>query len=461
MTLEIVEQLRAIVGDRGIVAGDAVSSRTGNLWTGAALNAMALVRPKTTEEVSAVLACCNEAGQSIIPIGGLTGLVEGQEAQSHEIALSMERMNAIEGLDETGRTMAVQSGTILQTVQERAADAGLMFPLDLGARASCTIGGNIATNAGGVRVVRYGMMRNLVLGLEAVLADGTVLDGMSGLIKNNTGYDLKQFFVGSEGTLGVITRAVLRLHEALPGVATAFLSVPNWDAVVTLLRFFDREVAGGVIAYEVMWRDYFELNTGETSDIKSPFNDPVAFYVIVEIPQRTTGTDSDEMEELLARAFEDELIVDGILPKSEEERQRLWEIRESFEPEKRRFDVTHGFDVSLNTDDMDDYVEAVRSNLQRAIPAAKLFTMGHIGDNNIHFSVSDVAKEDMGPVYDIIYEPLRDLSGSISAEHGIGLEKKAYLNVSRTPAEIDMMRAIKRAFDPKNILNPGKVFDLE
>jgi FAD/FMN-containing dehydrogenase len=457
---DIIDKLRTIVGDKGLLEGEAVTSRTGNLWTGAALKAKALVRPASTQEVSAVLTCCNDAGQAIIPVGGLTGLVEGQEAQSHEIVLSLERMNAIEDIDVTGRTVTVQGGAILQTVQEKADGAGLMFPLDLGARASCTIGGNIATNAGGVRVVRYGMMRNLVLGLEAVLADGTILNSMSGLIKNNTGYDLKQLFVGSEGTLGVVTRAVLRLHEGLPGVGTAFLSVPTWDAVMALLRFFDRRAAGGVIAFEVSWRDYFELNTGETSDVKSPFDDPVAFYVIVEIPVQDSESGNHELEELLGEAFEDELIVDGIIPKSEEERQRLWEIRESFEPEKRRYDVTHGFDVSLKTEAMNNYVETIRRTLHEKIPEADLFTMGHIGDNNIHFSVAGVAKEDMGPVNDIIYEPLKALNGSVSAEHGIGLEKKPYLGISRTPEELDMMKRIKTLFDPNNILNPGKIFDI-
>ncbi|MBT5351007.1 MAG: FAD-binding oxidoreductase, partial [Rhodospirillales bacterium] len=451
----IIQKLHAIVGDKGLLTGDAVTSRTGNLWTGEALNAKAMVRPASTAEVSAVLACCNDAKQPVVPAGGLTGLVEGQQASAGEILLSLERMNTIEDMNETDRTMTVQGGAILEIVQQKAEAAGLMFPLDLGARASCTIGGNIATNAGGVRVVRYGMMRNLVLGLEAVLADGTVLDGMSGLIKNNTGYDLKHLFVGSEGTLGVVTRAVLRLHEALPGVGTAFLSVPTWDAVVALLRFFDSHVAGGVIAYEVMWRDYFELNTGDTSDVKSPFNDSVEFYVIVEIPLQDPEAGAHELEELLGTAMEDELIVDGIIPKSEQERQKLWEIRESFEPEKRRFDETHGFDVSLSTAIMNDYVETVRRNLADTAPQAKLFTMGHIGDNNIHFSVSDVAKEDMGPVNDIIYGPLKKIHGSVSAEHGIGLEKKSYLCISRTDEELKMMRGIKRLFDPNNILNPG------
>ncbi len=256
---DIIHELRAIVGEKGVLDTDALSSRVGNVWSGAALNAKALVRPSSTHEVSQVLAHCNKVGQPVVPLGGMTGLADAGKTEPHEIALTMERMNAIENVDEIGRTMTVQGGVILQNVHEKADEAGLMFPLDLGARASCTIGGNIATNAGGVRVVRYGMMRNQLLGLEAVLADGTVLNGMSSLIKNNTGYDLKQLFVGSEGTLGVVTRAVLRLHEALPGVGTAFLSVPDWVAVMKLLRTLDKKVAGGTTTFISLLAGYTRI----------------------------------------------------------------------------------------------------------------------------------------------------------------------------------------------------------
>jgi len=457
---DIIHELRAIVGEKGVLDTDALSSRVGNVWSGAALNAKALVRPSSTHEVSQVLAHCNKIGQPIVPLGGMTGLADAGKTEPHEIALSMERMNAIENVDEIGRTMTVQGGVILQNVHEKADEAGLMFPLDLGARASCTIGGNIATNAGGVRVVRYGMMRNQVLGLEAVLADGTVLNGMSSLIKNNTGYDLKQLFVGSEGTLGVVTRAVLRLHEALPGVGTAFLSVPNWDAVMKLLRTLDKKVAGGVIAYEVMWRDYYEVNTGETSDVKSPFSDPVEFFVIAEMPFLNPETGNGEMEELLAQVFEDGLIVDGVIPKSEEECERLWQIRESFEPEKKLYDTGYYFDVSLDLAAMDDYVNSVRTELKLVAPQADLLPMGHIGDNNIHLSLGGIHENQIEAACAIVYEPLKELNGSVSAEHGIGLEKKAYLGISRTPEEMEIMRRIKTLFDPNNILNPGKIFDL-
>ncbi|MDH3389980.1 MAG: FAD-binding oxidoreductase, partial [Gammaproteobacteria bacterium] len=233
---ELLLQLEAVVGTAGIVTGKALSGRSAGIWSGEALEALALLRPKTTDEVSRVMRLCHAAGQVVVPAGGMTGLAGGHQSTAADIVLSSERMNRIESMDARARTMVVEAGAILQTVQQRAAEDGLMFALDLGARASCTIGGNIATNAGGVRVLRYGMMRDQLLGLEVVLADGSVVSSMFDLLKNNTGYDLRQMFVGSEGTLGVITRAVLRLHEAPRAIETALLAVPTWDQVMELLR---------------------------------------------------------------------------------------------------------------------------------------------------------------------------------------------------------------------------------
>ncbi len=450
-----------IVGDSGVLSGDALTGRSAGVWAGGEFQALALVRPGSTEEVSAVLRVCNEAGQSVVPVGGMSGLVGAHQTGPDDIALSLERMTVIENLDTQSRTMTVQAGAILQTVQERAADAGLMFPLDLGARASCTIGGNIATNAGGVRVIRYGMMRDLVLGLEAVLADGTVISSMSGLMKNNAGYDVRQMFVGSEGTLGVVTRAILRLYEAPPGVETALLAVPSWDAVMGLLRHFDRTLAGGLVAFEVMWRDYFDLNTGPYSDVDSPLSESAPFYVLMEVFVADAEKGRGELESLLMQCIESGDVVDGVIAKSEAERLEIWQIRESFEPEKNRFGMAHGYDISLRIEDMDVYVETVRQHLTTRYRGSELFVLGHIGDGNIHFSVANVDKADLPGMNDIIYGPLRDLNGSVSAEHGIGLEKKAYLGVTRSAAEIDLMRRTKMMMDPKGILNPGKVFDLQ
>jgi len=390
----------------------------------------------------------------------MTGLAGAHDTGPNDIALSLERMAVIENLDTQSRTMTVQGGTILQTVQERAAQANLMFPLDLGARASCTIGGNIATNAGGVRVIRYGMMRELVLGLEAVLADGTVISSMSGLMKNNTGYDLRQMFVGSEGTLGVVTRAILRLYEAPLGIETALLAVPSWDAVMELLRHFDRALAGGLIAFEVMWWDYFDLNTGPYSDVDSPLREEAPFYVLMEAFVADAEQGRVGLESLLTCCIEQRDVVDGVIAKSEAERLKIWQIRESYEPERKRFGPTYGYDVSLRIEDMDTYVENVRQELKTRWHESELFVLGHIGDGNIHFSVANVSTDDLPETSKIIYGLLRDLNGSVSAEHGIGLEKKAYLGITRSAVEIDLMRRTKKMMDPRGILNPGKIFDL-
>ncbi len=456
----LVSQLTEVVGDAGILTGKALAGRSAGIWSGEALKALALVRPKSTEEVSAVLKICHQARQSVIPAGGMTGLVGGHESGDTDIVLSLERMNSIESCDPRSRTMVVEAGTILQTIQEKASDAGLMFPLDLGARASCTIGGNIATNAGGVRVLRYGMTRDLVLGLEVVLADGTVVSSMFDMLKNNTGYDLKQWFVGSEGTLGVVTRAVLRLYEAPIATETALLAVPSWEDVMGLLRHFDGVLAGGLVAFEVLWRNHYELNTGPYSELEPPLSESAPYYVLIDVFISDAKQGRENLEALLMQCLEENKIVDGALASSETERLKFWQIRENFEPEQNKFDTICGYDVSLPIEAMEKYVEAVETNLISQFPDAELYAYGHIGDGNLHFSIYPGVAKDFDVVNKIIYGPLKDLNGSVSAEHGIGLEKKAYLSLTRSETEIDLMRRMKMMMDPNGILNPGKLFDL-
>ena len=408
-----------------------------------------------------MLKACHEAKQCVVPVGGMTGLAEAHKTGPNDIALSLERMNAIESVDTRSRKMTVQAGAILQKVQESAEQADLMFPLDLGARASCCIGGNIATNAGGVRVIRYGMTRSLILGLEAVLADGTIISSMSGLMKNNTGYDLSQLFIGAEGTLGVVTRAVLRLYEAPKAVETALLAAPSWNAVMALLRRFDSALSGGLVAFEVMWRDYYDLNTGPYSELTPPLSESSPFYILIDVFVNNTESGREAIEALLMENIERGDIADAVIAQSETQRLKIWQIREDFEPEQKRFTESFGFDVSLDIEDMDDYVEGIRQQLKEALPSAELFALGHIGDGNIHLLVANIEQHELGKAGEIIYQPLRELNGSVSAEHGIGLEKKAYLGFTRSPAEIDLMRQMKKMMDPHGIMNPGKVFDLD
>jgi FAD/FMN-containing dehydrogenase len=357
--------------------------------------------------------------------------------------------------------MVVEAGVILQTVHEAAAEFDLMFALDLGARASCTIGGNIATNAGGVRVLRYGMMRDQVLGLEVVLVDGSVISSMFKMLKNNTGYDLRQMFIGSEGTLGIVTRAVLRLHEAPLAIETALLAVPCWKNVMALLRYFDAALPGALAAFEVLWRDHYDLNTGPHSTVDPPLETSTPYYILMDVFISDADQGRANLEALLTDCLEREEIVDGALASSETERGKFWQIRESFEPEQDSYDVIYGYDVSLPLEAMEQYVDSVRASLYERFNDAALLAYGHIGDGNLHFSIYPGVARDRDVVDEMVYHPLRALHGSVSAEHGIGLEKKAYLEYTRSESEIELMRRTKRMMDPQNILNPGKLFDLD
>ncbi len=457
---DLLEQLEAVVGRAGILRGDGLAGRSAGIWSNRPLEALALVRPASTDEVARVMRICHAAGQSVVPAGGMTGLAGGHESGAADIVLSTERMNRIEAVDPRARTMVVEAGVILQNVHERAAEDGLMFALDLGARASCTIGGNIATNAGGVRVLRYGMTREQVLGLEVVLADGSVVSSMFDMLKNNTGYDLRQMFIGSEGTLGIVTRAVLRLREAPLATETAMLAVPSWDKVMELLRYFDAALPGALAAFEVLWRDFYALNTGQYSDIDPPLDTAAPFYILLDVFISDPDRGRDNLEALLTTCLEQAEIVDGTLATSEAERARLWQIRENFEPEQRRYEVMFGYDVSLPIERMPQYVDTVRANLRADHADAEVFAYGHIGDGNLHFSIYPAAAN-RDTVDEIVYSPLKALHGSVSAEHGIGVEKKAYLGYTRSAAEIELMRRTKLMLDPANVLNPGKLFDLE
>jgi FAD/FMN-containing dehydrogenase len=419
---------------------------------------VAVVRPRSTEEVSMVLKLCHDAKQAVVPWGGKTGLVEGANSDN-AVAISLERMNAIEEIDSEGATMTVQAGCVLQTVCEAADAKGLFFPLDLGARGSATIGGNISTNAGGNRVIRYGMMRELVLGLEAVLADGTVMSSMNHLIKNNAGYDPKQIFIGSEGTLGIVTRAVLRLRPKARSQNTAFVAVDGFQALPQLLRSVERGLGGSLSAFEVMWEDFYRLVTTEPALGKPPVAYGHPYYVLIEALGGDQEEDANRFERVLASQIEDGSISDAVIAKSQGERDRMWALRDDVAQVARNAPI-FTFDVSLKLNAMEAYVREVQESLRSRWPKATLMVFGHLGDGNLHLipGVGDGSGEARHAVENIIYGALRKCGGSVSAEHGIGLEKRDYLAWSRNSEEIALMRTLKRALDPHNILNPGKIF---
>jgi FAD/FMN-containing dehydrogenase len=458
MTQALPEELRAIVGEQGVLEGDVVRQRAAVLWHGR-VDASLLVRPRNTEQVSKVLALCHARGQSVVTHGGLTGLVNGADAATGDIVLSLESMNAIERVDVPGRTLRAQAGAKLGNVQREAEKHGMVFPLDLGARDSATVGGNISTNAGGLRVLRYGMMRNLVLGIEAVLADGTVLTSLNRMLKNNAGYDLKQLFIGSEGTLGVVTRAELRLVSRTHSQETLLAALPTFDALVDLLGRLDAGLGGQLAAFEALWGNYYDLNTAAPAQNAPPLARGAPFYAIAETLGGDPESDRARLEAVLGDALSAGVITDVTLASSETERRAIWNIREDVWQPKHIAPLLT-FDVSLPIENMKAYVEEVNAAVDAFAGENRSFVFGHMADGNLHLVIAagdDAATR--AKVEEMVYRPLAAIGGSVSAEHGIGLEKRAYLPLSRTPAEISTMRLIKRALDPKGILNPGKVFE--
>ncbi|MCE2436629.1 MAG: FAD-binding oxidoreductase [Pseudomonadales bacterium] len=454
-------ELRAIAGETGVLTGEQVRERLSGIWRKDPIQAHAIVRPRTNGEVSRVLELCNLRRQSVVAHGGLTGVVASAVTGPDDLVLSLERMNRIESVDTTNRTMTVQAGTILQRVQERADAEGMLFPLDLGARGSCTVGGNISTNAGGNRVIRYGMTRESVLGLEAVLADGTVVSSMNSMIKNNTGYDLKQLFIGSEGSLGVVTRAVLRLREKPRSRETVLIATRSFDQLPALLKLLDSRLNGTLSAFEVMWADFYALVTSFPAHQSPPLKHGYSHYVLAEALGGDPATDKERMLAALQEAAEEELVADAVLAQNESQRTSMWAVRDDVD-QIYQYDPMYTFDVSLRIGAMKDYVDSVEQELLAEFGADRYrkFTFGHMGDGNLHFAIHAGSDDAVHPLIErCVYEPLRAIGGSVSAEHGIGLEKKPYLSISRSDVEIEVMRRLKSALDPNGILNNGKIFD--
>jgi len=458
----LLDQIQEIVGPSGMLLGKDVASRSDAWPPMGGCQAKALVRPASTGEVSEILKLCHAAKQAVVTHGGLTGLVGGARADKEDIVISLERMNRIEPVDTANRTVTLEAGVLLQRVQEAAEDAGLLFPLDLGARGSATIGGNISTNAGGNSVIRYGMIRDQLLGVEAVLANGTIISSLKGVIKNNTGYDLKQLFIGSEGTLGIVTRAVLRLRPLPRSRNTALVAIEDFEQLGRFLRDMDSALGGTLSAFEVMWNDFYQLIVGGGDNHGQPLQLSHEFYVLIESTGGHEEADKSRFEGALEKALEQELIVDAVIAQSKQQREDLWAIRDDIEGLVKGLFPPITFDISLGIAQMDDYVEEVRQQLTERWPASRMVVFGHLGDGNIHLvlTVGSLEENEVHAVETIVYEALGRRQGVISAEHGIGLEKREYLQHSRSAEEIALMKTIKQALDPRGILNPGKIFVL-
>ena len=452
---ELLEKLSKVVSAGGLISGDALTERD---FPGANLP-IALVRPKSTEEVAQILAICHEMDQPVVPHGGLTGLVDATQSNQQELALSLERMNAIEDIDVQSRTMTVQAGVPLQTVQEKADEAGMFFPLDLGARGTATIGGNVSTNAGGNRVIRYGMMRDQVLGMEVVLADGTIISSMNKILKNNTGYDLKQLFIGSEGTLGVVTRLVLRMRPLPVSQEMALLAIDDFTKVTEFLNHIDSALGGTLSAYEVLWQDYYQLVTQPPAEGRAPLPDNYQYYVLLEALGGSITADQERFVTALTEALEQELIADAVIAQNQGERDALWAIRDDVGQVAQNAPI-FAFDISVSLNHMESYVEELKASLTERWPDHSCMIFGHLGDGNLHIIVGngDSSIEAKKAIDETVYAGLPARGGSVSAEHGIGLQKKEYLSWSRNSDEINLMKMLKQSLDPKDILNPGKIF---
>lgn len=456
----IVELLTETFGKECVRNRQEASLRVASNWRQQeSLNCRALLRPKTTDEVAKMLQICNEFNQPVVPHGGLTNVVGGVVTKPDEIALSLERMNVVEEINVQNKTVTVQAGVILQNLQKTLAENGQLFPLDLGAKGSCMIGGNIASNAGGLQALRYGVMRNLVLGLEVVLADGTIISSLNKMLKNNAGYDLKQLFIGSEGTLGIITRAVLKVDDLPKSKNTAFVALESFEKANLLLLVAKKQLKNDLTSFELLWQDYYRLMTSQPSPYSLPLPQTYPFYVLMEALGQDAGKDKILFDELLENSLEEGLIADAVIAQSQQELDQVWGIRENVELIFSVHSPVFLFDVSLAISDMDEYIKKIRSDLQNVWPAIHFYAFGHMGDGNLHLFIS-CGSDDLDTklrVDEIVYKPLQQIGGSISGEHGVGLEKKPWLYLSRTAEEIALMKALKKALDPKGILNPGKL----
>jgi FAD/FMN-containing dehydrogenase len=429
--------------------------------------ALGVVLPRSADEVSRVLAYCNANRLGVVPHGGNTSYCGGAtpDESGRQIVLSLRRLNRIRELDALGYSVTAEAGCVLADVQRAADEAGRFFPLSLGAEGTCQIGGNLATNAGGTHVLRFGMMRDLVLGLEVVLADGRVLPALSTLRKDNTGYDVKSLFLGAEGTLGVITAASLKLLPKPRSFATAFTAVPDVRAAVTLLAAL-REASGDLVSsFELVPRLALDLVVRHIPDTADPLDVPRPWYVLCELSSSQADADLDaRLEHTLAAALDAGLVTDASIAQSERERAAFWRLRESIPEAQRRDGASLKHDVSVPVAALAAFVDEAAAWIAAHVPDGRLVAYGHVGDGNLHFNLNQAPGAD--PARFLAREPevkraIHDLvhahRGSFSAEHGIGRLKVAELERYASPVELDLMRALKRVFDPHGILNPGKV----
>jgi FAD/FMN-containing dehydrogenase len=447
-------------GSASVVPPEDAAGRVISL-SGDRLPAVPLLRPGSTEELAFIVRQAHAAGRALVPLGGGTGLASGQlPCTGHEWYLSLERMRTIEAIDPVSRIAIVQAGVVLQTLQDEAAARGMLFAVDLGARGSATIGGMVSTNAGGERVLRFGMMREQVLGLEVVTADGTVLDLMDQVLKNNAGFDLKQLFIGSEGALGIVTRAVLRLRPAFAGRHAAFLALRTLQYLPAVLSRLESGLGGTLSAFELMWPEFLRtMSEGDAAPHRMPLTTGAAGYLLVESEGGDPQADQTRLITVLDAMLDDGSIDDAAIAQSETQRKAFWALRNDAPRIMDTWSPLASFDVSVPIAQMVDYVAETRAALSNRWSKARLLAFGHVADNNVHMIVSLGADTfaQYRAIADVVYAGVLVRHGSISAEHGIGMDKRDALAESRSSQVMVMMRQMKQWLDPRNLLNPGKV----
>ena len=464
----LLPALRAIVGGTHVLTDGDLTGYELDWRKRERGKALAVVRPASTAQVAAVVKACAEAGVSIVPQGGNTGMVVGStpDATGTQVVLSLTRMNAVRALDGGNLTITVEAGCVLQSLQDVCEKAGFLFPLSLASEGSCTIGGNLGTNAGGTQVVRYGNTRELCLGLEVVTAQGEVWSGLTGLRKDNTGYDLRHLFIGSEGTLGVITAATMKLYPLPKSQLTALAAVPSLEAAVQLLGLAHQHLSAGLTGFEVMGQFALKLVVKHFPQQRVPFYENSPYCVVLE----NSDNESDEhargqFERLLEAAMEAGCVTDAVVAESMAQARALWHIRESIPLAQAQEGLNIKHDISIAVSRIPEFVAQADAALAKAFPGIRLVNYGHLGDGNLHYNVQapegqDAEKflrEQEGPVNGVVYALVDAYNGSISAEHGIGSLKREKLEKHKSPVALDLMRSIKTALDPQNTFNPGRM----
>jgi len=458
--MDIIKKITDVVDESSIIKGDDLKSRFYHIWkTDISLESICVVLPRNTVQVSKIMKICYEADQEVIIHGGLTNLVGATKSNNSQIVISLEKMNNIIEIDTESKTLTCESGVILEDLINACKEKDLLLPLNFGARGSAQIGGAVSTNAGGLRVFKYGMTRNLVLGTEAVLPNGTVISSLKKLIKDNSGYDLKQIFIGSEGTLGIVTKVVLRLYELPSSRLTALSALNSYDNVIKLLKHLEKNLSGNLSGFELLWNSTYKTMVSEKTNYNKYLPDTYKYYVFIESTGSDYESDYIKLENIITESLEKGYIEDAVIGKNDKEQSNIWGIREdvSVLADEREYD--QHFDISIPTSYIGVIIDKITGELIKNNNVKTIFPFGHVADGNIHFIIGKDSDKDSitKEVNEIIYSNIESVNGSISAEHGIGIDKKEYLKNTRNKEEIELMKLLKKSIDPKNILNPGRI----